>query len=42
MAGHVLRRVLRKPEVHQCLLDGTVLFKSNEVSIVLIIRVCIL
>ena len=32
MAGHVPRRVLRKPTVHKCLLEGTPLFQSDDVS----------
>jgi len=32
MAGHVPKRILHHPEVHKCLLEGTVLFKSDDVS----------
>ena len=33
MAGHVPRRLLKQPDIDKCLLDGTKLWKWDEVCV---------
>lgn len=41
MAGHVPKRVLRQPEVDKILLEGTTLYRWEEVRFSVALAVCV-
>lgn len=41
MAGHVPKRVLRQPEVDKILLEGTTLYRWEEVRFSVVLAVCV-